>query len=477
MTDIKMIGIVFCHELQKQARSRTLRLLGPLLLLLTLLVAAAHWQQQRDFTEMQAYWQAENDAAWQAQPDRHPHRVAHYGTMAFRTLSALNFLDAGVNPFVGNALFLEAHRQNSSHFRQYMHSTAYMGLGYLSAATIILVLWPLVLVTIAFASISQERERGTLSLLLSMGVSLRQLWLGKAAAYLLISVLFLLMIFAIAVLFMASDSSAAVDMTRLFVLFVLYLGYSLIWIMLILTLSQYAATSYQALLQAVLLWAVLVVMLPKLIFSLGAHWYPMPDRASFEAQLEQLIAEVGDSHNPDDPHFSAFRQSVLDEYGVSSVEDLPVNWRGLVMTEGERITSEVFNEQYQQLLQQAERQNRLFRGFALLSPYMLTAELSSRLAASDAASFYFFEVQAESYRYELIQQLNQLHTHEVDLAHDRQTRLSQDFWQNFEMFELPEQSLGQSLQQGTALIVTWLVWLLLLSGLGGRYNRSRGARA
>lgn len=474
MPDMKMIAGVFRHELQKQARSLTLRLLGPLLLLLTLLVAAAHWQQQRDFTEMQAYLQAENDAAWQAQPDRHPHRVAHYGTIAFRTLSALNFLDAGVNPFVGNALFLEAHRQNSSHFRQYMHSTAYMGLGYLSAATIILVLWPLVLVTIAFASISQERERGTLRLLLSMGVSLRQLWLGKAAAYLLISLLFLLLIFAIALLFMTGSSSTATDLTRLLGLFVLYLGYSLIWIMLILTLSQFASTSYQALLQAVLIWGILVVLLPKLSFSLGSQWYPVPDRAGFEAQVERLVAEVGDSHNPNDPYFNEFRQSILEEYGVNSVEELPVNWRGLVMTEGERITTEIFTEQYQQILQDAERQNTLFRRFALLSPYMLTAELSARLAASDAASFYHFEMQAEHYRYEMIQQLNHLHTHEVNLANDRQTRLSRDFWHNFHMFELSEKSLGQSLQQGTGLIVPWLAWLILLSVMGGRNYQRRG---
>ncbi|WP_292362715.1 DUF3526 domain-containing protein, partial [Methylophaga sp. UBA1464] len=98
----------------------------------------------------------------------------------------------------------------------------------------------------------------------------------------------------------------------------------------------------------------------------------------------QEIAKVGDSHNPDDPHFTEFRERVLAEYGVSRVEDLPVNWRGIVMQEGERITSEVFTQQYENVMQIAEQQNQLVSYVAWFSPYLLANKLSSIFAATNA---------------------------------------------------------------------------------------------
>ena len=111
---VDMLFTIARHELVEQWRHKTLKILLPLMLMLTVLVAFSHWQQQQDFIAVQQQWQETNDAKWEAQPDRHPHRAAHYGAMVFRVISPLSFIDAGVNPFVGNVLFLEAHRQNSS---------------------------------------------------------------------------------------------------------------------------------------------------------------------------------------------------------------------------------------------------------------------------------------------------------------------------------------------------------------------------
>ena len=50
------------------------------------------------------------------QPDRHPHRMVHYGHYAFRTPSPLSTLDPGIDAYTGNSIFLEGHRQNSAMF-------------------------------------------------------------------------------------------------------------------------------------------------------------------------------------------------------------------------------------------------------------------------------------------------------------------------------------------------------------------------
>ncbi|MBN45103.1 MULTISPECIES: ABC transporter permease [unclassified Methylophaga] len=449
------------HELITQWRSQTLKILLPLLLVLTALIAFSHWQQQEDFIEAQTIWQQQNDAEWEAQPDRHPHRAAHYGTMVFRIISPLSFIDSGVNPFVGNALFLEAHRQNSSSFKQYVSSTAYMGLGYLSGATIILVIWPLVLIALAFNSVSGERGHGTLRQLVSQGISVRQLLFGKTLAYSLISLIFLLVIFSIAIGFMLLSHVHGSDVLRMGLMFVLYLFYCLLWTITVVLFSNWCRTNQQSLSALLLFWLLTVIVMPKMANSVAEMQYPMPDRAVFDIQTAQEIAKVGDSHNPDDPHFTEFREKVLAEYGVSRVEDLPVNWRGVVMQEGERITSEVFTQQYENLMQIAEQQNELVRQVALFSPYLLANNLSSIVAATNADSFLHYENAAEQYRFNFITQLNQLHAEEIDLENDREQKVSHDHWSKLGQFDYHGPMLQDANDRIYPSLLMLLLWLII----------------
>lgn len=449
------------HELITQWRSQTLKILLPLLLVLTSLIAFSHWQQQQDFIEAQTLWQQQNDAEWEAQPDRHPHRAAHYGTMVFRIISPLSFIDSGVNPFVGNALFLEAHRQNSSSFKQYVSSTAYMGLGYLSGATIILVIWPLVLIALAFNSVSGERVQGTLRQLVSQGISVKQLLFGKTLAYSLISLVFLLVIFVIATGFMLQTHVHGSDVLRMGLMFVLYLFYCLLWTITVVLFSNWCRTNQQSLSALLLFWLLTVIVMPKMAYSLADMQYPMPDRAVFDIQTAQEIAKVGDSHNPDDPHFTEFREKVLAEYGVSRVEDLPVNWRGVLMQEGERITSEVFGIQYEKLMQIAEKQNQLVGHVAWFSPYLLANKLSSIFAATNAGSFLHYENAAEQYRFNFIKQLNQLHAEQIDHTHDREQKVSNEHWANLPQFDYRSPTLQDEMKRVYPPLLILLLWLVI----------------
>ena len=449
------------HELITQWRSQTLKILLPLLLVLTALIAFSHWQQQEDFIEAQTIWQQQNDAEWEAQPDRHPHRAAHYGTMVFRIISPLSFIDSGVNPFVGNALFLEAHRQNSSSFKQYVSSTAYMGLGYLSGATIILVIWPLVLIALAFNSVSGERGHGTLRQLVSQGISVRQLLFGKTLAYSLISLIFLLVIFSIAIGFMLLSHVHGSDVLRMGLMFVLYLFYCLLWTITVVLFSNWCRTNQQSLSALLLFWLLTVIVMPKMANSVAEMQYPMPDRAVFDIQTAQEIAKVGDSHNPDDPHFTEFRERVLAEYGVSRVEDLPVNWRGIVMQEGERITSEVFTQQYENVMQIAEQQNQLVSYVAWFSPYLLANKLSSIFAATNAGSFLHYENASEQFRFNFIKQLNQLHAEQIDHAHDREQKVSNEQLANLQQFDYQSPTLQNELNLISLPLLILLGWLII----------------
>lgn len=456
-----MIISVARHELTELWRHRMLKILLPMMTVLMLLVAFNHWQQQQDFIEVQQHWQQLNNEKWEAQPDRHPHRVAHYGSMVFRLISPLSFIDAGVNPYVGNVLFLEAHRQNSSQFKQYLSSLSYMQLGSLSAATLILLVWPMVMIALAYRAVSGERQQGTLRQILSLGLSFRQLVIGKALAYLFVNLAFLLFVFVIAALFLSQVTLSADVMQRFAWLFVLYTLYSAVWVGLIMLVSSLASNNNQSLSALLLLWLLLTVIIPKLMYS-SAEWrYPLPDKAVFDIKTAEAIARIGDSHNPDDPHFDAFRQQTLEKYGVDRVEDLPVNWRGLVMQEGERITSEAFETVYAGVMQRIERQNRWAMWGALLTPYLSGRELSNTLSMTAAQQVSGYEQAAEAYRYRLIQSLNELHTEEIELEDDRAQKVSRQNWQQLPDFEYQPPPLSQDLNSMWSAIFLLLGWLVV----------------
>jgi ABC-2 type transport system permease protein len=45
-------------------------------------------------------------ANWLSKPDKNPHRMAHYGYVAFRPKSSLSFFDFGMESFTGNTIVL-----------------------------------------------------------------------------------------------------------------------------------------------------------------------------------------------------------------------------------------------------------------------------------------------------------------------------------------------------------------------------------
>ncbi|MDT1883647.1 ABC transporter permease, partial [Acinetobacter baumannii] len=83
-----------------------------LLTVLTLLAALNAYEHQRNANAQRAHYQAEANQEFEAQPDRHPHRVVHYGHFLFRPLNPLAAFDPGIDGYTGNTLYLEGHRQN-----------------------------------------------------------------------------------------------------------------------------------------------------------------------------------------------------------------------------------------------------------------------------------------------------------------------------------------------------------------------------
>jgi ABC-2 type transport system permease protein len=245
--------------------------------------------------------------------------------------------------------------------------------------------------------------------------------------------------------------------------------------------SASQTTSRGALVSLVALWFALWIVVPRLVPLAATALYPIPARAAFDSEVDERVRELGDSHNPDDPVFARFRADILKRYGVERVEDLPVNYGGLVMREGERHSAEAFADHHARLLDVYRRQARLVDLAGSVSPYLAIRGISMALAGSNAEHLFEFDRQAEAFRYSLIQALNELHINEVDSARDRygevingaptRARIDADFFERLPTFDYRPPSLAWALRTHIVGLAAAAVGLALV--LAGLMLRSR----
>lgn len=473
--------LIAADELRLMRRNRVAVIAFVLLVLLTVVAAVTSWSHQRGVAELRARHQVAAEQAFDAQPDRHPHRVVHYGHFIFRPLGPLAAFDPGVDAFTGNSLFLEGHRQNTANFGDVRQSSLLVRFGQLTPAFVLQAVAPLLLIFLGYGVIARERERGTLRPLMLQGASRGQIVAGKLGALALVA---LLAGFPAMIGFALIAGQPGASVMPMAVIALGYAAYLALWSVVIVLASALARRSRDALLALLALWAVVVVLLPRVAPDVAGAAYPLANRLQTDVAIARDLRAMGDSHDPNDPYFENFKQSVLDRYGVDRVEDLPVNYKGLLGMEGERMTSELFDRYAAESFAAQAKQNALVSAAGILSPAIALRDLSMAAAGTDFAGHRRFLEQAEAYRYDLVQRLNRLQAEAVSYADDtaedpdadRRKRVAEDHWDAMPDFRFrqPESSaLAAAALPGLAVVLGWLAIASLLlvvatRRLGGR---------
>ncbi len=448
------------HEWRSLWRDRVAAIAALLAAVLLVVATANSVYRHQHISEQREKLQHAADEQWHAQPDRHPHRVAHYGTYAFRPPSALAFFDFGTDSFTGNTLFLEAHRQNTANFSEARQASLLLRFGELSPALILQQLFPLLIVFLGYASIAAERERGTLRLLIAQGISGSRLLAGKVLA--LTAMLACLVSPAVMVLLLLLFRLDEPDvLARAGILCAGYTVWLAIWIGLTVAISSGAKQARTALLTLLTIWLLSIVVLPRLVPALVEWQRSTPTRVETDIAIAQDVARIGDSHNPDDPHFQAFKASLLNQYGVDRVEDLPVNYGALVLQEGERISSELFARHMQTINAVQADQSEQMKQAGLLVPLLALRSLSMAMAGTDRQHAQHFFDHAEAFRYQLIQRINQLHATEIAYQNDKEQKLNANVWDTLPTYQWQALPLTEVLRKPAALYPLPL-WLLVL---------------
>ncbi|MCX2678680.1 DUF3526 domain-containing protein [Galbibacter sp. EGI 63066] len=427
------------------------------------------WENFKTQKEIRIKYQEQARQDWLDNPDKHPHRMAHYGHYAFRPKTPLSVFDFGMESFLGSSIFLEAHVQNPTNFSEAEFSTGMLRFGEISIAMILQILLPLLIFFLGFQSIASERENGTLKILMSQGLSRKELLEGKSLGMILVmsTLYFPIIIITVFLWALLQEVNISTDQVyRLLLIVVMYFVYLSVFCIISVIISALSKTSKTALTSSIGVWLLLTILLPRAGQSLGSYLYQSPSKAKFNAQIENDVVKTGDSHNPDDTHYQALKDSILEVYDVDSVTQLPFNYSGLVMKEGEKITAEIHNDHLKRLRGIYARQNSFSRYLAFIDPYMGIKNLSMALTGTDYNSFMDFQDQAEQYRYHLAQSLNDLQIKHVSnsakSSADPDYALDKKHWGMIEDFKYQPLQIGMALRSELISFLSLLFWVLLL---------------
>jgi len=456
---LKLLSKQTFSSLIKNASTRWLIGLFNGLLFFALIAAFLHVQQQQHTV---GHYSKDVRERWENNPDKHPHRMAHYGYVAFRQKYPLSFFDYGLDSYVGNVVFLEAHRQNTVNFSEASLSNGLLRFGEISAALILQLLVPLLLFFWGFALIAGERETGTLRLVLSQGVSWSALIMGKILGLFGLSLTLFVPTILLALILLFFTGFTTNVFLSFGVLSISYLVYLFIMSVLAVWVSAKSSTAKTALVQLIGCWLFFTLLLPKLSQVTGQVFFPTPSKIEFDTAVEHELIQLGDSHNPDDPHFTGIRDSVLAANNVSSVKELDFNYSGLIMKEGERLSTEVFRRHEQALMEQYQQQQNMVRWTAFLNPYIAIKNVSMALSGTDFYAFRNFQTQSETYRYNLAQTMNNWQIKFIannTSSSDKGAVISQQYWKDFEDFQHEQLAFSTIISNEKLSLFALLMWL------------------
>jgi len=334
-------------------------------------------------------------------------------------------------------------------------------------AMLLKVIMPLLIFYLGFTTIARERENGTLKLLIGQGITRKEIVFGKWLGLWSLSLLFLFAIFLVLlclVIIASHDASYTESLYRYIVLFVSYIIFFGILSAITVLVSAFSETAKTALVKLLGIWLLFVIIMPKSLQAIGYYLYPTPSKIEMETAVEHDLTKLGDSHNPDDLHFKALKDSVLIANNVNKVEDLPFNYSGFIMSEGEKMSTKVYLEHQEELFKVYSKQNNLERYSAFINPYTAIKNISMAFSGTDFQSYLHFKSNAEAYRFKLAQDMNQLQMDFIpNKGKEGPNKISNKYWKEFPPFKYNFLTITKVFKNELISILSLCLWGFLVT--------------
>ncbi len=349
-------------------------------------------------------------AQWESIDAMNPHGAAHYGTYVFKPSNLLSSLDEGVRSVTGNVLRVEGHVQNEMVHSEASQMQSVSKFGKLKSSLLLQYILPLVLVFLAFHSVSKEKQSGRLKSLVLQGAKPSSIvWAKTISVWLYGLVLLSLTVLTYALFNLPSISAEITSRTLLF-----YLSYALYYFILS-GLTVFFSARWQnptvALTAMLGIWIVWTIFLPNIFMTSVEKWHELPSREEFKTAMREDRSKGIDGHNPADARGKELEDQILKEYGVDSLSQLPINFDGIRMQADEEYGNKVWDKHFGHLRNVLARQKQSYQMAGIIDPFISLQNASMGFSGSDNLHHQEFLLQVESYRRDFIKMLNDKHAY------------------------------------------------------------------
>ncbi len=417
------------NEWQFLGRSRML--LGISFAFLLILVLAVFLGSQQKQKQSEAYQTAQKHLRqqWENIDAMNPHSAAHYGTYVFKPTSLLSSLDEGVNSITGNVLRVEGHVQNEIVHSEASQMQAISKFGKLKSSLLLQYIVPLLLIFLAFHSVSSEKQSGRLKLLVLQGAKPFQLVLAKTLSVWVYGIALLAVVVLVyGLMNLQYLNGEVLGRTAFF-----FLSYALYYFV-VSGLTVFFSARWQnatvALTSMLGIWILWTVFLPNMLMSSVEKWHPLPSRNEFQAAMKEDRSKGIDGHNPSDERGKALEKATLAKYGVDSISQLEINFDGLRMQADEEYGNQVWDKHFGNLREVLGKQKQTYQIGGLLNPFISLQNASMGFTGSDNLHHQAFLVQVEHYRRGFIKTLNDEHAFGGSKTGDWGWKANNDFFKS-----------------------------------------------
>ncbi|MEM6260991.1 MAG: DUF3526 domain-containing protein [Bacteroidota bacterium] len=401
---------------------------------------------------------------WENLDGMNPHGAAHYGTYVFKPANFLSSLDEGVTSTTGNVLRVEGHVQNEMAHSEASQMQTISKFGKLKSSLLLKYVVPLLLIFLAFNSISNEKRSGRLKLLTVQGANPLMLLLGKCFAIWAYGFALLASVVLFQALFHSqSIHSDAIQRMSLFLM--AYALYYFIVTGLTIFFSAKWENATVALTSMLGIWILWTIFLPNIFLSSVEKWHPLPSRNAFKEAMKEDRSKGLDGHNPSDERGKALEVQTLEQYGVETLEELPVNFDGLRMQADEEYGNQVWDKHFGNLKGIIETQKSSLQLGGVLTPFISLQNVSMGFAGNDNLHHQEFLLQVEQYRRVFIKALNDEHAFGGSKTGDWSWEADNDFFRSVSDFEYELMPLGSVMTHYWLDLGILLGWTLLTIGL------------
>ncbi|MCG8330748.1 MAG: DUF3526 domain-containing protein [Chitinophagales bacterium] len=394
-----MITRILQHELKRSLRDGRTNILfiGVVMLSITSIILSFRDYQLIHEQYLENVHQVRVN--WESQAEKDPHDAAHDGTYVIKPIYPLVIFDKGIQAYTGQVVHLGAHKRNQSTINESKDRSGMFRFGELTPNFVLVYIFPLLLIFLGYNVFTEEKERQTIRLLLVQGATFRQLSLGKwLALFVQMFLLFLSFMIVALISFSFLEKEVQVHWSEWAGLALTYLLYFTSFTSLIVLVSGKAKHSGSSLTILLSIWIVVTLIVPKVSTNLSGTLYPFPTLQTFKDNIIEDQTNGLNGHNFWNEAAQDFQKEVLEAYGVSSIEELPIEYSGLLLAEGEKYESEVYTKHFDLLQDQYKKQQLVYRICGVFSPMLPTRFVSMALTRTDYGFLWHFEDEAERYR-------------------------------------------------------------------------------